>query len=87
MTDNTQSTRLPAASLPGRAEIDGLILRAARHPLGVAFLRDGALDAVAATFGVHAFVVDAARDSLAKSHRLGGAGAASGAEAVAAPAR
>ncbi len=41
-----------------------LIDRAGRHPLGVTFLRDGSLDAVAATFGVHAFTIEAARARL-----------------------
>lgn len=41
-----------------------LIGRAERHPLGVTFLRDGSLDSVAATFGVHAFTVEAARARL-----------------------
>jgi len=32
--------------------------------LGIEFLLNGSLDAVAATFNVHAFVIDAARDRL-----------------------
>ena len=51
---------------PAQNEILSLINRAKSHDLGVEFLTNGALDAVAMTFGVHAFVVDAARDELAK---------------------
>ena len=46
-------------------EVLDLIRRAEQHDLGRSFLEQGAQDAVAATFGVHAFVVDAARDQLA----------------------
>ena len=46
-------------------EIKDLIANATAHELGVDFLMSGSLDAVAMTFGVHAFVVDAARDFLA----------------------
>ncbi len=49
---------------PTPDEITQLLRRAAGHPLGTQFLLNGALDAVAATFGAHAFVVDAARDHL-----------------------
>ncbi len=52
---------------PTQNEVITLIDRAKSHDLGVDFLTNGALDAVAMTFGVHAFVVDAARDKLAKS--------------------
>ncbi len=52
---------------PCRADIDALIQRASNHRLGKSFLVDGSLDAVAATFGVHAFVVDAARETLTVS--------------------
>ena len=45
--------------------VSDLVGRAAGHPLGVDFLRRGTLDAVSATFGVHAFVVEAARVRLA----------------------
>jgi len=41
-----------------------LIARADAHPLGREFLREGALDAVAATFHVHAFAVDRARELM-----------------------
>jgi|TARA_B100000959_G_scaffold269536_1_gene315411 hypothetical protein len=52
---------------PTQNEVITLIDRAKSHDLGVDFLTNGALDAVAMTFGVHAFVVDAARDKLANS--------------------
>ncbi len=52
---------------PTQNEVITLIDRAKSHDLGVDFLTNGALDAVAMTFGVHAFVVDAARDELANS--------------------
>jgi hypothetical protein len=48
---------------PTAQEVQGLLRRAAAHPLGTEFLAGGSLDAVAATFGVHAFVVEAARRS------------------------
>tara|TARA_B100000959_G_C14918107_1_gene598252 strand:+ start:748 stop:954 length:207 start_codon:yes stop_codon:yes gene_type:complete len=51
---------------PSQNEITTLINQAKTHDLGIEFLTNGALDAVAMTFGVHAFVVDAARDELAK---------------------
>ena len=50
--------------VPSHSEVDDLVRRAMNHPLGKAFLAHGSLDAVAATFSVHAFVVDAARDRL-----------------------
>ena len=49
---------------PTETEIQQLIERAKSHDLGTGFLLNGSLDAVAATFGVHAFVIDAARDQL-----------------------
>jgi hypothetical protein len=50
---------------PREGEVLDLIRRAEEHELGRAFLAHGAQDAVAAVFGVHAFVVDAARERLA----------------------
>ncbi len=47
-------------------DVLALIRRAEEHDLGRDFLAEGALDAVAATFGVHAFLVDAARERLAQ---------------------
>jgi hypothetical protein len=54
---------VPAASIDGEdsREVQDLIEKASSHPLGVAFLRDGYLGSVAATFRTHAFVVEAAR--------------------------
>ncbi len=48
---------------PTPKEVADLFRRAAVHPLGSDFLLNGSPDAVAATFGVHAFVVDAARET------------------------
>jgi hypothetical protein len=52
---------------PSATEVEDLITRAREHTLGVDFLKAGTLDAVSATFGVHAFIVDAARDRLAQA--------------------
>jgi hypothetical protein len=52
---------------PTRDEVENLIARAREHPLGLEFLKFGALDAVAAIHGAHAFVVDAAREYLARA--------------------
>lgn len=52
---------------PTRDEVESLIARAREHPLGLEFLEFGALDAVAAIHGAHAFVVDAAREYLART--------------------
>ena len=49
---------------PSQDDVQMLLRRAAEHRLGLDFLRSGALDAVASTFQVHAFVVDAARDAI-----------------------
>ena len=49
----------------GEPDVLDLIRRADDHALGRDFLITGAQDAVAVTFGVHAFVVDAAREHLA----------------------
>ncbi len=49
---------------PPAKEVEELVERAARHPLGTEFLRGGALDAVAAIFQVHAFTVEQARQHL-----------------------
>ncbi len=68
MTTNSPFPGVPGQYRPTAKEVDGLVHRASTHPLGTGFLIDGALDSVAATFGVHAFVVDEAR------RRLGAAG-------------
>ena len=60
MTDNNQIGKYQ----PTASEIAKLMQQAANHPLGTNFLVEGSLDSVAATFGVHAFVVNAARESL-----------------------
>ena len=64
MTDSDRTDGVVTTDRPNRAEVDALIQRASNHPLGTRFLTDGALDAVAATFNAHAFVVDAAREVL-----------------------
>jgi hypothetical protein len=67
MTDRFNAIRrTPPTAPPPRAphEVDALIARAREHRLGLDFLLGGAHDAVAVTFGVHAFVVDAARERL-----------------------
>ncbi len=64
MTDSDRTNGVLTTDRPSRAEVDALIQRASNHRLGTRFLIDGALDAVAATFNVHAFVVDAAREVL-----------------------
>ena len=63
MTENAE-TASPTPYRPTAVEVEELLHRAASHPLGTGFLLDGSLDAVAATFRVHAFCVDAARDTL-----------------------
>ncbi len=50
--------------VPSDREVDELIAAAGAHPLGVQFLLEGQLCAVATLFGVHAFTVDAARARL-----------------------
>jgi hypothetical protein len=60
-----RATSGPWGRRPESHEVHALIARAKDHALGLEFLRHGAHDAVAMTFGVHAFVVDAAREHLA----------------------
>ena len=57
------SAAAPRAA-PASPVVDELIRRALAHPLGVSYLLHGAPDSVAATFGVHAFAVDQARERL-----------------------
>ncbi len=64
MTTNSPFPGVPGQYRPSAEEVDGLVHRASTHPLGTGFLVDGAIDSVAATFGVHAFVVDEARRRL-----------------------
>ncbi|MHC4141769.1 MAG: hypothetical protein ACYSUF_07795 [Planctomycetota bacterium] len=56
---------VPNPYQPTREEVDDLIRRAEEHQLGTEYLVEGALDSVAATFQVHAFVIEAARAALA----------------------
>ncbi len=53
--------------VPSSREIDALIAAATRHPLGLQFLLEGQLCAVATMFRTHAFTVEAARQRLAES--------------------
>ena len=64
MTKASSRCSLPKPYRPSPGEVDDLLRQAAGQPRGTDFLRTGALDSVAATFGVHAFVVDAARRAL-----------------------
>ena len=58
------ATSQPASLQVPRHEVEALIGAARKHPLGTEFLVDGHLEAVAVTFQVHAFTVDAARRVL-----------------------
>lgn len=53
---------------PSPEQVEELIAAADRHPLGVEFLLEGDLGAVAITFETHAFTVEAARDRLKDSN-------------------
>ncbi|MCH8823405.1 MAG: hypothetical protein IH984_07840 [Planctomycetes bacterium] len=64
MTENNRTSRFMGKYQVTASEIAKLKEQATSHPLGKKFLVEGSLDSVAATFGVHAFVVDAARESL-----------------------
>ena len=70
MTDNNRTGRPLGKYKRTTIEITKLLQKAADHPLGKKFLVEGSLDSVAATFGVHAFVVDAARESLKPAHEI-----------------
>jgi len=63
--------RLPAEDryAPGPRDVEALIAAAEKHPLGLEFLLDGDLSAVAITFQTHAFTVDAARQQLKRDAR------------------
>ena len=56
------------AQQPCDASVEQLIADARRHPLGIEFLLEGEPGCVAATFGTHAFTVDAARQRLGSSN-------------------
>ncbi len=64
MTTNSSVSGVPGQYRPTADDVDGLVHRASTHPLGTGFLVNGAIDSVAATFGVHAFIVDEARRRL-----------------------
>jgi hypothetical protein len=64
MDSNSSNQDAPIRYRPTVEEVTILVRQAASHPLGTNFLAKGAIDAVAATFGVHAFVVDEARRRL-----------------------
>jgi len=51
----------PGVFRPEPSEIDRLLAAARAYPLGIDYLMKGYLGSVAATFGVHAFVVEEAR--------------------------
>jgi len=57
----------PARYMFNALDVEALIAAARQHPLGLEFLLNGDLSAVAATFQAHAFTVDAARQQL-KEH-------------------
>lgn len=63
-TDSSELNKPAVRFQPSLTEVEKVITHAASHTLGLDFLLNGSLDAVAATFEVHAFTVDAARDSL-----------------------
>jgi hypothetical protein len=54
----------PARYVFDALDVEALINAARNHPLGIEFLLNGDLSAVAATFQAHAFTVDAAREHL-----------------------
>ena len=60
----SESAGFPAMHIVPQHEVEALIVAAKNHPLGTEFLTDGHLEAVAITFQVHAFTVDAARRVL-----------------------
>jgi hypothetical protein len=53
-----------ATARGGPDEVAALIAEAGRHPLGLEFLLEGDLAAVAITFRTHVFAVEAARQQL-----------------------
>ncbi len=61
-----------AAFSPSPEDVDELIAAASRHPLGLEFLVNGDLCAVAIMFRAHAFTVDAARDRLREDASITG---------------
>jgi hypothetical protein len=72
MSDSYRTTLRPNRCEPLKfdptpAEIDALIAAARAHPLGLDYLREGALDNVAVTLKTHAFTVVAARELLSRT--------------------
>ena len=63
-TDRSELNKPVVRFQPSIAEVENVISLAAKRTLGLDFLLNGSLDAVAATFEVHAFTIDAARESL-----------------------
>jgi hypothetical protein len=61
--------QVAAPYVPSAGEVEALIATAEQHPLGLEFLREGDLAAVAIMFGTHAFTVHAARQRLAPGER------------------
>jgi len=59
----------PGGSRGDGAAVERLLAAAEAHPLGIDFLRTGYLGAVAATFGVHAFLVEEARRRIGPGAR------------------
>lgn len=59
-----EAAGFPALHPVHEHDVEALIVAAKQHPLGTDFLIDGHLEAVAITFQVHAFTVDAARRVL-----------------------
>ncbi len=57
----------PPDAIVAPEALDSLIAHARAHELGLEFLLEGAPETVAITFGVHAFVVDAARELLSST--------------------
>lgn len=64
VADEPAEETVAAAGATTPLSVDALIERAKAHPLGLDFLLHGHLGSVAATFGAHAFTVEAARDRL-----------------------
>lgn len=61
-----------APYVPSADDVEALIATAGQHPLGLEFLLEGDLAAVAITFRTHAFTVDAARQRLRPDERQAG---------------
>jgi len=64
MMDNMPGKPTYEPFRPQPQQIEQLISDARNHPLGIQFLLEGDLCAVAVLFGVHVFTVEAAREKL-----------------------